>query len=235
MKGVGSFCMIAVFVLAAGWVVVAEEATWTESPFNGKDLTGWKTKTHPKNTSHWVAGSAKPDEKNPAALAVSKEGSELINAQGKGVDLYTEAVYGDCTVTIDVMVPKGSNSGIYLQANYEIQVLDSFGKEANPGPGDMGGIYGAAAPKNPKYKAPGEWQTFEIHFQAPRFDAGGAKTAPAKFLKIILNGVTIQENVEMKGVTGGSLDSKEKAKGPLMFQGNHGPVAYRNIKIAPLK
>ena len=235
MRGIGLFCMIAVFVLVAGLVVVAEEAKWIESPFNGKDLAGWKTKTHAKNTSNWVAGSAKLDEKNPAALAVSKEGSELINAQGKGVDLYSEATYGDCIVSMDVMVPKGSNSGIYLQANYEVQVFDSFGKEANPGPGDMGGIYGAAAPKNPKYKAPGEWQTFEIHFQAPRFDASGVKTAPAKFIKVILNGVTIQENVEMQGVTGGSLDGKEKATGPLLFQGDHGPVAFRNIKVAPLK
>jgi len=221
------------FVIAvAAIAAVAEEAKWVESPLNGKDLAGWKYKNEAK--SRWVVGAAKLDEKEPAKLAVSKEGSELVNAEGKGTDIYTEAAYGDCIVTLDVMVPKGSNSGIYLQGNYEIQVLDSFGKEKNPGPGDMGGIYGAAAPKNPTYKKPGEWQTFEIHFQAPRFDAAGAKTAPAKFIKVILNGATIQENVEMKGVTGGAL-GKEAAKGPLMFQGDHGPVAFRNIKVVPLK
>lgn len=233
MKGFKLLSMLTAVVFVAALVAIAEEAKWVESPLNGKDLAGWKYKNEAK--SRWVVGAAKLDEKEPAKLAVSKDGAELVNAEGKGTDIYTEAVYGDCIVTLDVMVPKGSNSGIYLQGNYEIQVLDSYGKEKNPGPGDMGGIYGAAAPKNPTYKKPGEWQTFEIHFQAPRFDAAGAKTAPAKFIKVILNGATIQENVEMKGVTGGSLDGKEKAKGPIMFQGDHGPVALRNIKVVPLK
>lgn len=229
----GLVSIVIAMVLAAAVVVVAADAVkGPESPL-GKDLKGWKYKNEAK--SQWTIGTAKLDEKNPAELVVAKEGGELVNAKGSGTDILTEGVYGDCLLTLEVMVPKGSNSGIYLQANYEIQVLDSFGKEANPGPGDMGGIYGSAAPKNPKYKAPGEWQTYEIHFQAPKFDATGTKTAPAKFIKIILNGVAIHENVELKGVTGGSLDNKEKAMGPLMFQGDHGPVAYRNIKIAPLK
>jgi len=220
--------------LAAAAALAAGEPKAAE-PFNGKDLAGWKTKAHPKNTSAWTVGAAKVDPAGPGALVVEPGGSDLVNAKGRGVDLYSEAVFGDCLVTLEVMVPKGSNSGIYLHGNYEIQVLDSFGKEANPGPGDMGGIYGAAAPKNPKYKAPGEWSTFEIHFQAPRFDAAGAKTANARYVKVVLNGAVIQENVELKGVTGGSLDGKEKAEGPLMFQGDHGPVAFRNIKVAPLK
>jgi hypothetical protein len=232
MKGFKLISMLTAVVFVAALVAAAEEAPWVESPLNGKDLAGWKYKNEAK--SHWTVGTAKLDEKNPARLAVSKDGGELVNAEGKGTDIYSEAAYGDCIVTLDVCVPKGSNSGIYLQGNYEIQVLDSFGKEKNPGPGDMGGIYGAAAPKNPTYKKPGEWQTFEIHFQAPRFDAAGAKTAPAKFIKVILNGATIQENVEMKGVTGGAL-GKEAAKGPLMFQGDHGPVAFRDIKVVPLK
>ena len=236
MKRIAAAAVLTAAVLAFSAALAAEEAKWVEQPFNGKDLTGWKAKPQGKNVNRWVVGSAKLDPADPKKLAVSKEGSELINAEGGGLDFHSEAVYGDCILTIEVMVPKGSNSGIYLQGNYEIQVLDSFGREANPGPGDMGGIYGAQAPKNPKYKAPGEWQTFEIHFQAPKFDDKGAKTANAKYLKIILNGAVIQENIEMvKGVTGGSLDGKEKAQGPIMFQGNHGPVAFRNIKIVPLK
>jgi hypothetical protein len=114
-------------------------------------------------------------------------------------------------------------------------VLDSFGKDANPDSGDMGAIYGAQPPRNPKYKEPGEWNTYGIYWQAPKFDASGRKIGNAKFLKVVLNGVLIHENVEMKGPTPGGVDGKEKAMGPLMFQGNHGPVAYRNIKIAPLK
>jgi len=214
----------------AAIVAVAEDAT-PAKPFNGKDLTGWKCRGDAAKTQ-WVVGAAKLDPDNPTKLAVEQDGNELIN-KSRGVDLYSEQKFGDCLLTIEVMVPKGSNSGIYLMGNYEIQVLDSFGKDDNAGPGDMGGIYGAAAPKNPKYKAPGEWQKFEIHFVAPKFE-DGKKVANAKFVKMVLNGVTIHENVEVKGVTGGAM-SAEAATGPLMFQGDHGPVAFRNIEIRPLK
>jgi hypothetical protein len=143
--------------------------------------------------------------------------------------MYTEVEFGDCVLTIEVMVPKGSNSGIYLMGNYEIQILDSFGKE-KVGAGDIGGLYGAAAPKVNAAKAPGEWQKFEIDFTAPKFD-GETKTANARFNKITLNGQVIHENVELKKQTGGNLGRGEGPVGPLMFQGNHGPVAYRNIRI----
>jgi hypothetical protein len=98
------------------------------------------------------------------------------------------------------------------------------------GPGDIGGLYGAAAPKLNAAKAPGEWQQFVIEFQAPRFQ-DGKKVANAVFKKVLLNGKVIHENVEMSGVTGGSLGRGEQPRGPLMFQGNHGAVAYRNIGI----
>jgi len=214
----------------AAIVAVAEDAA-PAKPFNAKDLTGWKCRGDAAK-SQWVVGAAKLDPDNPTKLAVEQGGNELIN-KSRGVDLYSEQKFGDCLLTIEVMVPKGSNSGIYLMGNYEIQVLDSFGKDNNAGPGDMGGIYGAAAPKNPKYKAPGEWQKFEIHFVAPKFE-DGKKVANARFVKMVLNGVTIHENVEVKGVTGGAM-SAEAATGPLMFQGDHGPVAFRNIEIRPLK
>ncbi len=207
-------------------------------PFNGKNLDGWKARTEGSARSQWKVGSAKPDPSDPKKLAVTPDGNQLINhtaAHGQSLDLYSEALHGDAIITLEVMVPKESNSGIYVMGEYEVQVLDSFGRDANPGPGDMGAIYGAQPPQKPKYKAPGEWNAYEIHWLAPRFDAAGKKTANAKFLKVILNGVTIHEDVEMKGPTPGGVDGKEKARGPLMFQGNHGPVAYRNIKIAPLK
>lgn len=207
------------------------------TPFNGKDLTGWKAKPEGKSVSKWKVGTAKPDAANPKKFAVSA-GADLINdteGHGKSLDFYSEAVHGDAIITLDVMVPKESNSGIYVMGEYEVQVLDSFGNDANPGPGDMGAIYGAQPPTKPKYRAPGEWNNYEIHWLAPKFDADGKKTANAKFNKIILNGAVIHENLEMKGPTPGGVDGKEKAKGPIMFQGNHGPVAYRNIKIAPLR
>jgi hypothetical protein len=206
--------------------------------FNGKNLGGWKAKPEGNSKNEWVVGTASLDPTNPKKFVVTPGGKELINnttAHGKSLDFYSETPHGDAVITLEVMVPKDSNSGIYVMGEYEVQVLDSYGRDANPGPGDMGAIYGAQPPQKPKYKAPGEWNTYEIHWLAPKFDAAGKKTTNAKFLKIILNGATIHENVEMKGPTPGGVDGKEKARGPLMFQGNHGPVAYRNIQVAPLK
>jgi hypothetical protein len=222
------------FLLCCSWVSLA--AAEDQSPFNGKNLDGWKAKG--ANFGDWKVGAAKLDSSDKHKFVKSAEGADLINAaeaHGKSFDLYSEHVkHGDAIITLEVMVPQGSNSGVYVMGEYEVQVLDSFGKEKNPGPGDMGAIYGAQPPKNPKYLAPGEWNQYEIHFQAPKFE-GDKKIANAKFLKVILNGATIHENVEMKNVTPGGVDGKEKVAGPIMFQGNHGPVAYRKIKIAPLK
>lgn len=223
------FAMVALMVFAAASTVVAADA---DSPFNGKDLSGWKTK-QPASRSHWVVGTASLTN-DPNKLAVAKGGSELINAQGRGVDAYTEAKYGDVLIELEVMVPKGSNSGIYVMGEYEVQVFDSFGK-AKLGGGDMGAIYGAAPPRVNACKAPGEWQKYVIDFRAPKFDKNGNKTANARFVKVTLNGKVLHENVEMKGPTPSGVSGKEAATGPVMFQGDHGPVAYRNIKITPVK
>ncbi len=209
--------------------VFADQAV---KPFNGKNLDGWKQKG-PAARSHLTVGTAKLDAKNPRGFVVTKGGGELINAKGGGLDFYSEAVFGDAVIEVEVMVPKGANSGVYVMGEYEIQVLDSYGRKKLGG-GDMGAIYGAAPPAVNASKKPGEWQKYEIHFRAPRFK-DGKKTANAKFLKVILNGKLLHENVEMKGATPGGVDGKEKPKGPLMFQGDHGPVAYRNIVVRPLK
>jgi hypothetical protein len=225
----GRAALLAMGLAAVAVMAAAAAEVAVVTPFNGKDLTGWKLRNPAHN--QWKVGTASLDPKNAEALAVDPKGTELINAV-KGCDLMTEAEFGDCTVSLELMIPKGSNSGVYLMGRYEIQIIDSFGKEKDFGPGDMGGIYQTAAPVKPKYKAPGEWQTLEIVFQAPRFDAGGKKTANAKFVKVVLNGATIHENVEAPKPTGGEL-GPDVAKGPLMFQGDHGPVAFRHIKITP--
>jgi hypothetical protein len=117
---------------------------------------------------------------------------------------------------------------------YEVQVLDSYGREKLT-QGDMGAIYSAAPPLVNAAKAPGQWQRYHIRYRAPRFDADGKKVANALVEKILLNDVLIQENVEIKGPTGGSLRNREAAQGPLLFQGDHGPVAFRNIRVKPLE
>ena len=200
-----------------------------DSPFDGKSLAGWKAK-HPEK-GKWVVGTAVAEGNK---LAAKEGGSELVNVQ-PGTDLYTEAKYGDCTIEVEFMVPKGSNSGVYVMGEYEVQILDSYGKPADKlTQGDLGALYSAAAPKVNAAKAPGEWQKFVIEFQAPKFE-GSKKTANAKFIKVTLNDTVLHENVEVKGPTPSGITGKEAAEGPLMFQGDHGPVAFRNIKVTPRK
>lgn len=208
-------------------------------PFNGKDLTGWKLKGSDAKKSQWKAAVVLLDESAPTGFTTPKVGAdskmELVNMKGGGVDIFTEEKFGDCTIELEFMVPKNSNSGIYVMGEYEVQVLDSFGKADDKlTEGDLGAIYSAAKPKKNLAKKPGEWQSFKIEFQAPKFD-GDKKTANAKFVKVTLNGEVLHENVEMKQQTPGGLTGKEMATGPLMFQGDHGPVAFRNIKITPKK
>ncbi|MGA2797840.1 MAG: tetratricopeptide repeat protein [Thermoguttaceae bacterium] len=200
-------------------------------PFNGKNLEGWDLR-QPRERSKWTVGAAQVDPQNPQGLIVSlpeERSGELINREAHSVDIYSVVKFGDCNIDLEFMIPKDSNSGVYVMGEYEIQILDSFGKKDMTW-NDLGAIYEAAAPKLNAAKAPGQWQNLSVEFIAPRFE-DGEKTANARFVKVTLNGQVIQENVEMKGPTPGGLTGKEVAEGPLMFQGDHGPVAFRNIKI----
>lgn len=223
--------LVAILAIFPPALLAADSA----SPFNGKDTTGWKLKG-PESKSKWTVGYAEMKKDAPNQLHVTKEGqgpAQLVNSAGGGVDIYTEQKYGDAKISLELMVPKGSNSGIYVMGEYEVQILDSFGKD-KVGPGDLGGLYSAAAPKSNASKAPGEWQKMEIEFQAPKFE-GDKKVANAKFVKVTLNGTLIHENVEVKGPTPSCLTGKEATTGPLMIQGDHGPVALRNISVTPLQ
>ena len=153
--------------------------------------------------------------------------------------------HGDIILDLEVMIPKGSNSGIYLQGRYEVQLLDSWGK-IDPAFSDIGGIYRnwektpgdiymGKAPLTNAAKAPGLWQHFTIGFKAPRFDENGQKVANAKFVFVDLNGVRIHENVEVPLPTGTPIEKNEVAQGPILIQGDHGPVAFRNIRYALLE
>ena len=168
-----------------------------------------------------------------------------LNDKTKRDALLTTWEHGDIELELEFMMPHGSNSGIYLQGRYEIQLFDSWGVRY-PKFSDLGGIYrnweitrdsiymGKAPLSNPA-KAPGLWQTMAISFRAPRFDAAGKKVANALVNSLIINGVTIHENVEIPLPTGGPIENNEKATGPLMIQGDHGAVAFRNIKYRLFK
>jgi len=168
-----------------------------------------------------------------------------INDEEKKSHLITKWEHGDIELSLEVMLPKGSNSGIYLQGRYEVQLFDSWGVK-QPTYGDMGGIYrnwetepgmifkGVPPASNPA-KAPGLWQSLNILFKAPEFDEEGNKIKDAKFVYVDLNGIRIHSNVVVPLPTGGPIEKNEVEKGPLMIQGDHGPVAFRNIKYRLLK
>ncbi|MDY3560807.1 DUF1080 domain-containing protein [Gemmata sp. JC673] len=205
-------------------------------PFNQKDLKGWALKDEKKSKweAYWyVMNPAKPTEPKKQSVTPTDR-PYLVNTAAGGTDIYTDEKFGDIRLEIEFMVPEGSNSGVYLMGEYEVQVIDSYGKPDDKlTQSDLGALYRVAAPKTNASKKPGEWQKFVIDFRAPRFE-GGKKVANAKFVKVVLNDVVLHENVEMKQQTPGGLTGKEAPTGPLKFQGDHGPVAFRNIKITPV-
>ncbi|MFS4467353.1 family 16 glycoside hydrolase [Maribacter sp. 2210JD10-5] len=167
------------------------------------------------------------------------------NTETQKANLFTVFEHEDIELDIEFMMPKGSNSGIYFQSRYEIQLFDSWGKD-DLTVQDCGSIYERwddSKPENKKgyegrppsqnaSKAPGLWQHLYVKFRAPRFDADGNKIANARFEKVVHNGVKIHENVEVTGATraASAENEPEVVKAPLMFQGDHGPVAFRNMK-----
>jgi len=220
--------------------ITADPAKW-KPLITTADFAGWK-----KPVAEWaMVGEVAKDSANDKALA-AKPGTGIIynGPKGRTKDIFTEGEFGDIAIHIEFMISAKSNSGIYFLGSYELQVYDSFGVEKDAYPGiECGGIYErwdasrgkgkegyeGHSPRVNVSKAPGEWQTFDVIFQAPKFDAAGKKTANAKFVKVVYNGTVIHENVELTGPTRGG--AAEKAAGPLRLQGDHGPVAYRNIRV----
>lgn len=194
-----------------------------------------------RDTGDWVNVVDAFTDPDDAKLIKTKPGHGVIvnGPIGRTVNLFSEGQFGDIQITGEFMVPEGSNSGIYLMGRYEIQIFDSWGVE-NPEFSDCGGIYqrydeakGQGWEGKPPLvnasKAPGEWQTFRIKFRAPRFDEHGNKTENARFESVYLNDMLVQENVEVTGPTRAAAFHDEQPTGPLMLQGDHGPVAYRNL------
>jgi hypothetical protein len=210
-----------------------------EDLFNGKDVTGWR-----KPTGTWMAAKdVAMDSADPEKFIVTAGEGILVNgAKGQSVNLVSVSEFADVEAHIEFWIPKHSNSGVYLMGRYEIQIYD-VEKPKYPGQ-ECGGIYGRAvgeetveghSPLVNASKPPGEWQTFDITFRAPRFDADGKRTARAKFVKVIHNGRVIHENVELNGPTRSGIATNEKPTGPIMLQGNHGPVAFRHLRIKAIE
>ncbi|MHA7130083.1 3-keto-disaccharide hydrolase [Algoriphagus namhaensis] len=187
------------------------------------------------------------DPRTSQELEGKGKGDILLNAPSKknsGTDIISKETFGDVDLRMSYMMAEGSNSGIYLQGQYEVQLFDSW-TEKTPRSGGNAGIYErwdeskpegqkgyqGYAPRQNVSKAPGLWQELEISFQAPKFDASGEKIANARFRYIKLNGVTVHEDVELLGPTRGALAGGEVAEGPIRIQGDHGPIAIRALEV----
>ncbi len=221
----------------------AEENGWTVL-LGDKGLDAWKGPT-----TDWLeADSVALDAKNPRLLAAKPGHGIFVNgATGRARDLVSKQNFGDIEVHVEFLIARGSNSGVKFEGLYEIQIYDSWGVKQLTG-SDCGGIYPRAELK-PKYhhidkgipprtnaaKPPGEWQTLDAIFLPPRFDADGKKVARARLVKAVLNGTLIHENLELDSPTGHAWHNKEIASGPLLLQGDHGPVAFRKVRVRPYK
>ena len=209
------------------------------------DMSFWK----PSEKTNWqIAGDVTADINQHDGMTQIAGKGILVNipVEKNKANLQSVAEYGDVDVSFDFMMAAHSNSGFYLMGRYELQLMDSWGVK-NPSTGDCGGIYKRRryengkeilweghAPRLNACLAPGLWQHIDISFQAPKFDATGKKTQNAKMLSVKMNGVIVQENVELTGPTGGPIAETEAATGPFMIQGDHGPVAFRNFVISNL-
>jgi hypothetical protein len=233
--------VVAIFLLSPALTHAGEQA-WT--PLLIKGLDAFKA---PHGEWQQI-GAIALDPANPRKFAIKEGTAAWYNGpKGRTNNLYSKQRYGDLEVSLEFMMSKGSNSGIKFHGHYEIQICDSFGKKEVSGE-DCGGIYPRAV-LNPRYthidkgiapkvnacKSPGKWQTLHAIFLAPRFDESGKKTANAKLAFAKLNGQVIHENQELLTPTGDRWKGPEMAAGPLMIQADHGPVAFRNLKIRALE
>lgn len=209
----------------------------------GKNLDNWRG-----DLGDWVMAddNIKLHPDDPKRFAYTPGIGAAVNGEeGRTKHLVSKAEHADVEAHIEFMVPKGSNSGVYFMGRYEIQVLDSWGVR-EPAYSDCGGIYegdpigekSGSVGVPPRVNAalrPGEWQTYDVKFKAPRFDADGDKIADAEFIEVRHNGVIIHENEKVTGPTRAAMFKDEKPTGPIMLQGDHGPVAYRNVRIRELE
>jgi hypothetical protein len=177
--------------------------------FNGKDLTGWQLMEENRQNGFKAENGVLVND------PVQKEGERHISYG----NLRTVKEFEDFNLKIQVNVPKGSNSGIYLRGIYEVQVMDSYGQPLDPH--NMGAIYSRITPSVAAEKPAGEWQTLDI-------------TLYKRYVTVVLNGVKIIDCQPLLGVTGGAISADEFKPGPIYLQGDHGKVMYRNIVLTPI-
>ena len=144
----------------------------------------------------------------------------ILRNPKSGSNLITDKTFSDFKLHIEFKYPAGSNSGVYLRGRYEVQIEDSKGME--PLPDLFSAIYGFLPPNEMAAKAAGEWQSYDI-------------TLVGRLVTIVANGKTVISNQIIPGITGGAINSREGEPGPILIQGDHGPIEFRNIILTPAK
>jgi hypothetical protein len=177
--------------------------------FNGKDMTGWRLINETQKSGWTVVNGIMVND------PVQPENGEHISYG----NIRTEKEFEDFNLKLEVNVPAGSNSGVYLRGMYEIQVSDSYKKPLDPH--NMGAVYSRITPVTGAEKPAGQWQSLDM-------------TLCDRHATIILNGVKIIDNQPVYGPTGGAMKSDVFAAGPIYLQGDHGKVSYRNIVLTPI-
>jgi 3-keto-disaccharide hydrolase/SLA1 Homology Domain 1 (SHD1) protein len=224
----------------------------------GTATRGWIELLAPDGPRGWQSISAELKLGGDSKLAPTSgllaptRGDGVIVAEKKlrNTNLVSRQSFVDCEVQLDFMLGKGSNSGVKLHGIYEIQLRDSYGKQKMTAR-DCGGVYPRGRPGKPgeahkwilvdqgvaptvnAAKPAGQWQSLVIVFRAPRFRSSGKKVENARFVSVLLNGQLIHKDVELAGSTGFAYQ-QESQRGPLLLQLDHGPVAFRRVRIRPL-
>lgn len=147
------------------------------------------------------------------------DGGVLKNRKSGG-NLVTDRTFTDFKLHLEFRYPERGNSGVYLRGRYEVQIADL--PSAEPEPGILGAVYGFISPSENASRRAGEWQSFDI-------------TLVGRMVTVVLNDKRIICNQEIPGITGAALDSDEGKPGPLLLQGDHGPVEFRNIVLSPAR
>jgi hypothetical protein len=146
----------------------------------------------------------------------------ILKSPHSGSNLLTDKTFADFKLHVEFRYSQGSNSGVYLRGRYECQIIDTKSGPPEPINNQFSSIYGFLPPNKMMAKNPGEWQTYDI-------------TLVGRLVTVVANGRTVICNAEIPGITGGAIDSKEGEPGPILFQGDHGPIDFRNIVITPAK
>jgi hypothetical protein len=237
--------MLSSFIALCGVALVSEQA------FAQQEYKSGKVWPEPK-----VIEPGKTDDQPPADAIVLFDGKDLSEWEGaerwriadgvatvRGGGIQTKRSFGDCQLHIEWASPErvqGSgqgrgNSGVYIMGRYEIQVLDSYNNHTYPD-GSAGALYKQQPPLVNASRKPGEWQSYDIIFKAPRFEKNG-KLAKPGYVTVLHNGVLIQNHTEIEGTTAWDRAPAYEAhpeKQPLQLQDHGNPVRYRNIWIREL-